>query len=356
MELPRLQTPTGEQSLGHCFGCGELNPIGLQLRPAFNGERVTATFVPGVNHQGWHNVTHGGILYSLLDEITAYVVLCSGYSFGVTAKSVIRFRRAAPTDVPLTATAWASRITPRLIEARGTLTLPDGSVAAEVESAFIPGARCRRAFLWDLDGVIIDSGVDHFESWRQALAAHGVPYTEEQFASFFGMRDDLIIRRVMGPTVPEATVHAIAEEKERLYRRFVVGAARTFPGVLPLLSIMKQSGYRIALGTSAPMENVNAVLPQLQLSETFDAIVCGQDAREGKPSPEIYLRAAERLGAEPSDCVVFEDSPHGIEAARRAGMKCVAVTNTHPAEELTSADRVVGSMEEIDLVQLIRWI
>jgi beta-phosphoglucomutase family hydrolase len=356
MELPNLQTPTGEQSLGHCFGCGELNPIGLQLRPSFDGERMSATFTPGVNHQGWNNVTHGGILYSILDEITAYMVLCSGYSFGVTAKSVIRFRRVAPTDCALLATAWATKVTPRLIEVRGTLAMPDGSVVAEVESAFIPGARCRKAFLWDLDGVIIDSGADHFESWRQALAAHGVEYSIEQFASFFGMRDDLIIRRVMGPTVPDAVVHSIAEEKERLYRQMVSGSARAFPGVLSLLSAMKRGGYRVALGTSAPMENVNAVLPQLGLSDAFDAIVCGQDAPEGKPSPEIYLKAAERVEAAPADCIVFEDSPHGLEAARRAGMKCVAVTNTHPAQQLAGADRVVGSMEEMDLVQLIRWI
>jgi beta-phosphoglucomutase family hydrolase len=356
MELPHLQTPTGEQSLGHCFGCGELNPIGLQLRPAFDGERVTASFTPGVNHQGWNNVTHGGILYSVLDEITAYMVLCSGYSFGVTARSVIRFKRVAPTDGVLTATAWPTRVTPRLIEVQGSLAMPDGSVVAEVESAFIPGARCRKAFLWDLDGVIIDSGADHFESWRQALAARGVTYTSEQFASFFGMRDDLIIKRVMGPTVTDPLVHSIAEEKERLYREMVRGSAQVFPGVLPLLAAMKNGGYRIALGTSAPMDNVQAVLPQLGLSGAFDALVCGQDVSEGKPSPEIYLKAAERVGAEPADCIVFEDSPHGLEAARSAGMKCVAVTNTHPAQELAAADRVVGSLEEIDLVQLIRWI
>ena len=356
MELPHLQTPTGEQSLGHCFGCGELNPIGLQLRPVFDGEKVSATFTPGVNHQGWNNVTHGGILYSILDEITAYLVLCSGYSFGVTAKSVIRFRRVAPTDSALTATAWATRVTPRLIEVHGTLTMPDSSVVAEVESAFIPGARCRKAFLWDLDGVIIDSGAQHYQSWREAFAVHGVVYDDRQFASYFGMRDDLIVRKVMGTTVPDPIVHSITEEKERLYRQLVHGSALAFPGVLPLLAAMKKGGYRVALGTSAPMANVDAVLPQLRLLDAFDAIVCGQDVAEGKPSPDIYLRAAERVGAEPADCIVFEDSPHGLEAARRAGMKCVAVTNTHPAQELAAADRVVGSMEEMDLVQLIRWI
>ena len=355
MELPHLATPKGEQSLGHCFGCGESNPIGLRLKPVYDGNVLTASFTPGLDHQGWHNVTHGGILYSILDEVTAYVVLCSGYSFGVTAKSAIRFRRVSETHSPLVATAWATKVTSRLIEVRGQLTTSDGSVVAEIESAFIPGARYRKAFLWDMDGVIVDSGAPHYQSWRETFAERGALYTEAQFKSFFGTRDDYIIHTVMGP-LPQSEVHAIAEEKERRYRELIRGKAQVFPGVLSLLKVMKKAGFKIALGTSAPMANVEAVASQLHLSDYLDAIVSGDDVHEGKPNPEIYLLAAERLGAEPAQCVVFEDSPHGVEAAHRAGMKCVAVSNSHPREALKAAERVVSSMEEMDLVQLIRWI
>ena len=355
MELPHLVVPMEEEPLGHCFGCGESNPIGLHLRPVFDGEKVTAPFTPGVDHQGWHNVTHGGIVYSVLDEITAYAVLCSGYRFGVTARSAIRFRKSAATHVPLLAVAWATKTTSRLIEVQGQLRTNDGDVVAEVESSFIPGPRYDLAFLWDMDGVIVDSAAPHFESWREAFAARGTTYTEAEFESFFGTRDDYIIRRVMGP-LADTAVEEIADEKERRYRDLIRGKARIFPGVIPLLKAMKKGGFKIALGTSAPMENVEAVGQQMGLHLYFDAVVSGQDVTEGKPSPEIYLAAAAKLGAKPYRCVVFEDSPHGVEAAKRAGMKCVAVTNSHPAEALQAADRVVESMEQLDLIQLIRWL
>ena len=355
MELPQLNVPAGQQSLGHCFGCGEDNPIGLHLRPRYDGEEVTATFTPGVDHQGWHSVTHGGIVYSILDEITAYTVLCAGYSFGVTAKSTIRFKRMSPTDARLTARARALKVTPRLIQTHGQLELDDGSVVAEVESLFIPGERFSRAFLWDMDGVIVDSAAPHYQSWREAFAARGADFTEEQFRFFFGTRDDYIIERILGVR-PASEVQAITEEKERRYRDLIRGGVRVFPGVVPLLKAMKKSGFRIALGTSAPMENVEAVASQLHLHDYLDAVVCGADVRQSKPDPEIYLLAAARLGAAPADCIVFEDSPHGVEAARRGGMKCVAITNSHAPDALIAATRVVDSLEEIDLVQLIRWI
>jgi len=355
MELPQLPVTNDEAPLGHCFGCGELNPIGLHLRPVYDGEQVSARFMPEENHQGWHNVTHGGLLYTVLDEITAYAVLCSGYSFGVTAKSSVRFRKPSVTGEPLLAIARPTRVTSRLIEVYGRLTTEDGVVVAEMDSAFIPGARCSRAFLWDMDGVITDSAGPHLQSWQEAFAARGTIYTEAQFKMLFGTRDDLIIRKVLGD-LPEDEIRIIADEKERRYRELSRDGVRVFPGVMPLLQAMKNGGFRVALGTSAPMANVEAVSAAVGLDRYFDAVVCGEDVREGKPSPDIYLLAAERLGAEPAHCVVFEDSPHGVESAKRAGMKCVAVCNSHPRESLTAADLVVASLEEIDLVHLIRWI
>ncbi len=355
MELPHLDVPQGQQSLGHCFGCGEDNPIGLHLRPRYDGEEVTATFNPTVDHQGWHNVMHGGIVYSILDEITAYTVLCSGYSFGVTAKSTIRFKHMSPTDEMLIARARAMKVTPRLIQTHGQLELADGSVVAEVESMFIPGQRCQMAFIWDMDGVIVDSAAPHFQSWREAFARRGAEFSQEQFKFVFGMRDDYIIEKVLG-YLPASEVASITEEKEQRYRELIKGGVGIFPGALPLLRAMKKSGFRIAMGTSAPIENVEAVAAQLGLYEYMDSIVCGADVQKGKPDPEVHLRAAERLAASPTDCVVFEDSPHGVEAAKRGGMKCVAVTNSHPPKSLLAADRVVDSLEEIDLVQLIRWL
>ena len=145
-------SPTVDQSLGHCFGCGKLNPIGLQLKPFYDGEKVSAVFTPGDNHQGWHHVTRRASCTACSDEMTAYAVLCSGFRFGVTARSAIRFKKPAATGIPLMAVAWATRVTSRLIEVQGHLATHDGDVVAEVESSFIPGPRYDLAFLWDMDG------------------------------------------------------------------------------------------------------------------------------------------------------------------------------------------------------------
>ena len=355
MELPQVAMAPGEQSLEHCFGCGKANPIGLKLRPVYDGEKVVVRFTPREQHQGWYNVTHGGIIFSILDEITAYSVLCTGYYFGVTAKSSIRFKHVSPTDATLVASAWVTKATARLVETRGRLELEDGTVVAEVEATFFPGKGSPRAFLWDLDGVIIDSAAPHYQSWRNALAAHGTSLTRKQFRSYFGTRNDHIIREVLGP-LPESEVKAISEEKEQRYRDLIRGKTRAFPGAMELLRVMKKGNYPVALATSAPPENVELVSAQLGLSAYFDVVVCGQDVKESKPSPDIFLRAAEKLGVDPGQCVVFEDSPHGVAAAKRGGMKCVAVTNSHPAEALQAADRVASSLEQVDLIELIRFI
>ncbi len=355
MELPQIGMATGERSLEYCFGCGEDNPIGLKLRPVYDGEKVVARFTPREQHQGWHNVTHGGILYSVLDEITAYAVLCSGVSFGVTAKSFIRFKHVSPTDATLVASAWVTKATSRLVETAGRLEMEDGTVVAEIDATIFAGKGGLRAFLWDMDGVIVDSAAAHYESWRDTLAAHGVGCTEEQFRQYFGTRDDQLVRALLGP-LPEPEVEAISEEKERLFRELIRGKARAFPDAMNLLRIMKKGNYPLALGTSAPLENVEILSAQLGLSAYFNVVVCGQDVKESKPSPDIYLRAAEKLGVDPGQCVVFEDSPHGVAAAKRGGMKCVAVTNSHPAEALQAADRVVSSLEQVDLIELIRFI
>jgi beta-phosphoglucomutase family hydrolase len=355
MQLPHIAMAPGEQSLEYCFGCGEDNPIGLKLRPVYDGEKVVVRFTPREQHQGWYNVTHGGIIFSILDEITAYSVLCAGYYFGVTAKSSIRFKHVSPTDATLVASAWVTKATSRLVETRGRLELEDGTVVAEVEATFFPGKGSPRAFLWDLDGVIVDSAAPHYQSWRNTLAAHGTSLTEKQFRSYFGTRNDHIIREVLGP-LPELEVKAISEEKEQRYRDLIREKARAFPGAMELLRVMKKGNYPLALATSAPSENVELVSAQLGLSAYFDVVVCGQDVKESKPSPDIYLRAAEKLGVDPGQCVVFEDSPHGVAAAKRGGMKCVAVTNSHPAEALKAADRIASSLEQVDLIELIRFI
>ncbi len=355
MQIPRIDVPD-ELSLRLCFACGEDNPIGLRLKPVYDGEKVTAEFTPTEHHQGWLNITHGGILYTLLDEVTAYTILCHGIEFGVTAKSEVRFKHVAPIGQPLQVSAWATKVTRRLVETRGVIALKDGTVVAEGESLFYSWKFSSKAFLWDMDGVISDSGQFHFAAWQETFGKRGIGFSQQDFARLFGSRNDFIIRQVMGEKLSEEEVTAMVQEKEACYRARARGQIRPLPGVIKLLETIKKGNFRLALASSAPKENIDLANAELDLEKYFDVIISGTQVAESKPSPQIYLLAAKELGAEPRHCLVIEDSPLGVKGAKAAGMKCLAVTNTHPEQVLRGADRIVDSLEEIDLITLIRWI
>ena len=350
MQAPRLNA---EYSARVCFACGLENPIGLKLKPVHDGERVSAEFTPGEFHQGWNNAIHGGILYTLLDEVSAYAMLCHGVEFGVTAKSEIRFKQVAPVNQPIQASARVTRATKRLVETHGVLTLKDDTVLAEGDFLFYVWRQSKRTVLWDLDGVVADSGTFHFAAWRETFAQKGIEFTGEDFGRLFGTRNDFIISTVMGRDLPEEDVVAILQEKERAFRQKAKGNVRPFPGAIRLLSALRRAGFKVGLVSSAPQENIDLIIGELGLDGVFDCIVSGREVSESKPSPQIYLLAADRLKASPADCLVIEDSTQGVSAARAAGMKCLAITNTHPRPELAQADMIIDSLESADLITLL---
>ncbi|MCD6567145.1 MAG: HAD-IA family hydrolase [Dehalococcoidia bacterium] len=343
-----------DYSTALCFACGEDNPIGLKLKPVYSGEEVRAEFTPGEFHQGWDNVTHGGILYTLLDEITAYAILCHGIDFGVTARSEVRFRHIAPINEPIQISGRVTKSTKRLVETSGVLKLRDGTIIAEANSLFYVWRQSRKTVLWDLDGVIVDSASYHFDAWKETFAKRGKDFTREDFNEFFGTRNDFIIRNAMGDSVGEKDIELMTGEKETRFRERIKGNVKAFPGAIELLTAVKKGNFKLGLVSSAPRKNVDLVLDELGIRDYFNCITTGREARESKPSPEIFLLAAEKCGAEPRHCIVIEDSPSGIKAARGAGMKCLAVTTTHKKEALSQANRRTDSLEEIDLITLIQ--
>ena len=350
MELPRLDA---EYTAKFCFACSQENPIGLKLKPVQDGEKVTAEFTAGEFHQGWDNIIHGGILYTLLDEVTAYAMLCRGIELGVTAKSEIRFKQLAPINQPIQASAWVTKLTKRLVEAKGVLSLKDNTVIVDGNFLFYVLRQSKKTILWDMDGVISDSYSFHFAAWQETFAKRSMELTKRDFTQLFGATNDFIIRRIMGRELPERDVKSIVQEKEEAFRRQATGHIKPFPGVVRLLNALKKGNFRLGLVSSAPRENIDLTLTELDLAEIFNCIVYGQEVSESKPSPQIYLLAAEKLQATPNDCVVIEDSPLGVKAAKTAGMKCVAVTNTHRPENLREADTIVDSLQNVDLITLL---
>ncbi|AKG54109.1 HAD family hydrolase [Dehalogenimonas sp. WBC-2] len=213
-----------------------------------------------------------------------------------------------------------------------------------------------RGVIWDMDGVIIDSAELHFQSWRDALGKRGIEMTRAQFDNTFGRRNDDIISYVTGRPPVTEEVRAIGDEKEAAYRRMVVGQARVFPGVIELMRALKESDFKQAVASSAPPENVALIIRELSLESLIDATVDATQVRKGKPDPEVFLKAAEKLGLDAGSCLVIEDAVAGVEAACCAGMAVIAVSNTHPQEKLDAADVVVVSLEEMDPPQVLELI
>lgn len=197
--------------------------------------------------------------------------------------------------------------------------------------------------LWDLDGTLIDSGEQHYAAWRETLAGRGREHSREEFASFFGRRNDVVLGEMFGDELSAEEAQAVADEKEERYRRLVrADGLETLPGVMDWLRRLKQEGYRQALATMAPGANVAVVVEVLGLGSLLDATAAAEDSAQGKPDPGIFLEAARRVGVPPGRCVVIEDAPAGLEGARRAGMRCVGVVSGHHPR--LEADVVVPSL------------
>lgn len=202
------------------------------------------------------------------------------------------------------------------------------------------------AVLWDLDGTLLDSREYHWLSWREALAAEGIPLERPQFDAMFGQRNDITLRAWLDPTTPEADIVRIAGAKELRYRRLVrTRGIELLPGVETWLARLAAAGWRQALATSAPRANVDAILEVLGISPYFAAVVAAEDVARGKPEPDVFLAAARALAAPVYRCVVVEDAPAGVEAARRAGMRCIGVGPQHAA---LPADLTVPSLTALD--------
>jgi beta-phosphoglucomutase family hydrolase len=206
------------------------------------------------------------------------------------------------------------------------------------------------AVLWDMDGVIVDSGPYHFQAWKLTFKECGITFDETDFQRTFGRRNDSIILDMMGPGVSPEQAEAIADTKEQRYRALVKQKSiNALPGALEWIRALHEQNVPQAIVSSAPPENITTILMVLEATDLFQVLISGEKVERGKPDPESFLLAAAKLGLSAKQCIVIEDAPAGIEAARRAGMRCLAVTTSHPAEHLADADRIVGSLDQLPI-------
>lgn len=201
-----------------------------------------------------------------------------------------------------------------------------------------------RAVLWDLDGTLVDSEEFHWQSWRYAMDAEGLPLTFEQFKASFGQRNQTILGKWLGAAATQADIDRVADAKEVEYRRLAAEHGLTpLPGAAEWLVRLQAAGWKQAIASSAPRLNVDAMLRALHLERYFDAIVSSEDVTHGKPDPEVFLAAASKLGVPPQRCIVVEDAAAGVEAARRAGMRSIGVSRG----ERLHADLFVPSLADL---------
>ncbi|MFX1552230.1 MAG: HAD family hydrolase, partial [Promethearchaeota archaeon] len=207
--------------------------------------------------------------------------------------------------------------------------------------------------IFDMDGVLADTGPIHFESWAKLAAEIGVNFTREMFEDTFGQQSPTITRKLVGPKADEDLVEKWANLKEQYYREMIIEKLMPLPGVIRIIKELKLEGFKLAIGSSGPPENVELLLSQLKIKPFFDLIITAADIEKGKPEPDVFLKVANILNINPKSCMVIEDAPVGIEAAKRAGMISIAITTTHNKKELSDAQLIIKDLTEITLKDII---
>jgi HAD superfamily hydrolase (TIGR01509 family) len=195
-----------------------------------------------------------------------------------------------------------------------------------------------------MDGTLIDSANFHWITWRDSLAELGFALTPEIFRSWFGSRNDRILR-LMFPDMSDSEVKRVGDLKEARYRALVrKDGIELLPGVAMWLERLHEAGWRQAVASSAPPANIEVLIEVLKLGDILQATVSAEEVPHGKPAPDVFLRAAEKLGVDARRSIVVEDAAVGVEAGRRGGMRTIGITGVHGPLD---ADIVVASMTEL---------
>ena len=208
-----------------------------------------------------------------------------------------------------------------------------------------------KAVIFDMDGTLIASTQADYLAWQKLLAEYGVPLPYEDYFPLLGMRSMDLVRmklQLEGPAADKALEKKMQYFKEGVKEEGI----ERIPFSRSFLTELKEYSVRLALATSSRKPKTELVMEHTGLLEFFEIIVTGEDVKNGKPAPDIFLRAAGKLQVAPEDCLVFEDAASGVEAAKSAGMKCVAITTTHGDSELKKADLIIERFEGLHVPEL----
>jgi beta-phosphoglucomutase len=204
-----------------------------------------------------------------------------------------------------------------------------------------------KAVIFDMDGVLVDNNPWHVKAWMTFCKRHSVTMTIENITANFGNTNEDYLNFLFGRQLSVHEIDKFSEEKEGVYREIYRNEIKPLNGLLGLLDLLETEKYAIGLATSAPAKNVDFTLEALGIKARFNVIVDVTSITKGKPDPEIYLLASERLGIPVYNCIVFEDSIHGVQSAVSAGMNTVGVLTTQTSEKLSKAHYLVNDFTEV---------
>jgi beta-phosphoglucomutase len=206
-----------------------------------------------------------------------------------------------------------------------------------------------KAIVFDFDGVLADSEPLHLRSYQEVLSPLGVTLTREQYyADYLGYDDEGVFRNLAaarGFELDARRLESLIAEKGRVYDTIIASGDVLYPGAVACVARMA-SAFPLGIASGALRHEIEAVLRGARMERHFRFIVASGETAESKPAPDPYRRAAELHGHAPKECLAIEDSRWGIESARAAGLRCIAITHTYPADQLSHADRVVESLAE----------
>lgn len=206
-----------------------------------------------------------------------------------------------------------------------------------------------KAVIFDSDGVVVDTTQYDYDAWKKTLSEYGIDLSFPEYKVFLGMKGTEVVKKYL-PHFSEDSALAIQNKKEDYLVSLVQRkGVQMIDGALDFIKKLKSKKIRIALATASPVKKLDAIMSALQIRNRFDAIVTADDVSKGKPNPEIFLKAAKKLGVSPRESIVIEDAPNGVEAAKSGGFTCVAITTTHQQKELRGADHIIDSFSDFKL-------
>lgn len=208
------------------------------------------------------------------------------------------------------------------------------------------------AAIFDLDGVIIDSGPLHMRAWKDTLEDRGIPFEDAEFRRHFGMRDSEVIPRLLG-LIDDTLVNQVLQHKSQVFQSLVRKEGQPVEGLLEYVQHLQERSVRAAVASLATAEEIDVILEAVGLKNYLEVVITREHEMRDKPAPDIFLTAAYRMGVPVQSTAIFEDAISGVEAARSAGARTVvALTTSYSRGELSHADIVVDNFREPVLLEL----